>query len=109
MEVLSSTDMVKQFKMYLPEEKVAELDSAADRFHRRSGQQVAEEVINLFLIYWEQAEQAKLNRIEDQRESIIGSIARVPTTKANLNDSKPRTNSLHKDSRRRASQRRAKP
>lgn len=69
--VLSSTAMPKQFKMYLPEETVTSLDDAARRFNRRSGQQVAEEILTTYLPFWEQAEQLKLNRIEKQREQMF--------------------------------------
>lgn len=71
MGVLKGTYMPRQFKMYLPEDTVAALDSAAERFNRRSGQQVAEEVITSYLSFWEQAEQMKANRIERQREQMF--------------------------------------
>lgn len=71
--VLTSTAMPKQFKMYLPPEIITSLEDAAARFSRRSGQQVAEEILTTYLSFWEQAEQLKLNRIEKQRELMFRS------------------------------------
>lgn len=71
MRVQVSTMAAKQFKMYLPEEQVASLEEVARRFNRRSGQQVAEEILMTYLFFWEQAEQVKLNKVEEQREKAV--------------------------------------
>lgn len=78
MLVFNGTAMTQQFKMRLPEEQIASLDRAAKRFRRRSGQQVAEEIIGLFLEVWERAEQLKLNSIESIRESALKQLSTDP-------------------------------
>lgn len=59
-----------QFKMRVREDFVTALETAARNHNRRSAQQVAEEVIETYLSFWEQAEQVKQNKVEEQRKGL---------------------------------------
>lgn len=66
--------VTEQFKLRIPDELIAALVTAARNHNRRSAQQVAEEIIQTYLPFWEQAEQVKKNRVSQQREALFGSV-----------------------------------
>jgi hypothetical protein len=66
--VLVSTVTKPQLKMYITEEMDKALTDAMKRFGMSSRQEVALEVITNYLTLWEQAAQAKANRMAKHRE-----------------------------------------
>src|SRR5438105_3235733 len=52
-----------QYKIWLSQETVARLDAAAKRTHRKSGNALASEVIELFLPRWEDAAESWLENV----------------------------------------------
>jgi hypothetical protein len=62
---------------------VEQLDEAVEKFGKRSRNEIAVEILETYFPFWEQAEQAKLNLIEEQRTGLfgVGAYARGKTTK----------------------------
>lgn len=78
--------MTEQYKLRITEDVIKRLDEIARRYGRRSGNQVAAEIIEQYLDFWEQAEQAKVGVLEKQRSVLSAGGARAkqgPTTTAN--------------------------
>jgi len=69
--------MTQQYKLRLEEEVIARLDGFARKYGRRSGNQVAAEVIGQYLDFWEYAESAKHAVLKEQRAVLQGPV-RVP-------------------------------
>jgi metal-responsive CopG/Arc/MetJ family transcriptional regulator len=46
---------------------VEQLDEAVEKFGKRSRNEIAVEILETYFPFWEQAEQAKLDLIEEQR------------------------------------------
>ncbi len=69
--------MTQQYKLRLEDEAIERLDKMARKFGRRSGNQVAAEVIEQYLDFWEYAEQAKKAVFEEQRAVLLDPV-RVP-------------------------------
>lgn len=69
--------MTQQYKLRLDEDVIARLDEFARKYGRRSGNQVAAEVIEQYLDFWEYAEAAKKVVLEDQRSVLVDRV-RVP-------------------------------
>jgi hypothetical protein len=70
-----------QFKLRISPDLVAALTTAARNHNRRSAQDVAEDVLRIYLPFWEQAEQVKLNMVESQREQLFGPVPGQGTIK----------------------------
>lgn len=56
-----------QYKVRIPEELVERLDALAEKYGRRSGNQVAAEVLEIYTSMWEEAESARMAVIEKQK------------------------------------------
>ncbi len=69
--------MKTQFKLFLDEEIIGRLEKAANRYGRRSANEVAVEVITQYLDFWEYAESAKHAVFEQQRAFLV-ETERVP-------------------------------
>jgi predicted transcriptional regulator len=65
----------KPLKVMLDEEVVEALQRLADRFGRRTGNVVAEEVITEYLEFWSAAEKVKQQEKERQRALLLGEAA----------------------------------
>jgi predicted transcriptional regulator len=63
--------MTEQYKVRLDENVIKRLDQIAQRYGRRSGNMVAAEVIEQYLDFWENAEQAKVAVLEQQRAALL--------------------------------------
>jgi hypothetical protein len=59
-----------QFLLRPSDELIKKLRDAAIKYKRGSGQQVALEVIEHYLEFWEKVEERKLQEISKQRESL---------------------------------------
>jgi hypothetical protein len=59
-----------QFLLRPNDELIKKLRDAALRYNKSSGQQVALEVIEQYLDFWEKAEDKKLQEINRQRDSL---------------------------------------
>lgn len=59
-----------QYKIRISEELAERLDRLSTQYGRKSGNQIAAEVLENYLDFWEQAEMAKLSVIEQQREQL---------------------------------------
>jgi hypothetical protein len=57
-----------QVNVRMPEEMVQKLESAAQKYKRRSINQVSLEIIDYYLEFWIQAEEVKQGFISQQRE-----------------------------------------
>lgn len=65
-----SEDKVKQFKLRAPEDLLGRVAQLSETYDRRSANQVIVEVLTYYLDFWEQAEQARLKKISEQRVSV---------------------------------------
>src|SRR2546421_12671921 len=72
----TSENSVKQFKLRVPEELLNRIAQLSETYDRRSTNQVIVEVLTYYLDFWEQAEQARLNKISEQRVSVADLTAR---------------------------------
>ena len=63
----------EQYKVRIGTEIVRRLDELATRFGRRSGNQVAAEVIETYLEFWEAAEAVKTEIVDQQRAGLFES------------------------------------
>src|SRR5947207_1429217 len=86
---MTSEDKAKQFKLRLPEELLNRMIQLSEMYHHRSVNQVIFEVLTYYLDFWEQAEQAKLNKISEQRTSVADPMA-LASTKGSAEASKNR-------------------
>lgn len=66
----ASEDKVKQFKLRAPEDLLNRVAKLSETYDRRSANQVIVEVLTYYLDFWEQAEQARLKKISEQRVSV---------------------------------------
>lgn len=57
----------KPFMVRLDDELIRKLSSSARKYRRRSGNEVASEVIEAYLEFWEAAEDGKIAIVEQQR------------------------------------------
>lgn len=71
-----------QFKLRVEVALVKSLEDAARNHGRRTAQEVAEDILRTYLPFWEQAEQVKKNRIEEQRDALFGPNGSVWAEKA---------------------------
>ncbi len=71
---------VKQFKLRVPEELLSRITQLSERYNRRSVNQVIVDVLTYYLDFWEQAEQARLNKISEQRVSVADLMAQDRAT-----------------------------
>lgn len=62
----------EQLNLRLDNDLIARLQKAAEQFGRRSGNEVAAEIISLYLPFWEEIESGKQNILEKQRASLAG-------------------------------------
>ncbi len=60
----------KQYKVGVDESLIERYENAAEKYKRRSGNQVASEVLEQYLDLWEQAEQGRLAVISQQRRAL---------------------------------------
>lgn len=63
-------DKIKQFKLRAPEDLLNRVAKLSETYDRRSANQVIVEVLTYYLDFWEQAEQARLKKISEQRVSV---------------------------------------
>lgn len=86
-------DKVKQFKLRAPEELLNRMAQLSETYVRRSVNQVIVEVLTYYLDFWEQAEQARLKKISEQRVSVADpmTLDRVSSTKRSAEASKDRS------------------
>lgn len=82
MRVKAGTKMPVQFKMRTEESLVKALERAAENYGRRSAQQVAEEILKAYLPFWEQMEQTRLNKYEEQRQQVERQMEAIWVEKA---------------------------
>jgi hypothetical protein len=66
--------MKKQFLLYAESELVEGMDELAKKFGRKSGNVVAVEILEQYADFWEAAEQAKQNFINQQRAGVFGHL-----------------------------------
>jgi hypothetical protein len=66
----ASEDKIKQFKLRAPEDLLNRVAKLSETYDRRSANQVIVEVLTYYLDFWEQAEQARLKKISEQRVSV---------------------------------------
>jgi hypothetical protein len=66
----ASEGKVKQFKLRAPEDLLDRVAKLSETYDRRSANQVIVEVLTYYLDFWEQAEQARLKKISEQRVSV---------------------------------------
>jgi hypothetical protein len=62
----------KQVKMYLDEDLVEQLDRSAKLYHRRSVQQVIEEVVKNYFPIWQKSEEQQRETLAKQSSIIDG-------------------------------------
>lgn len=89
MTVLTMTDDTVQFLLRPRRELAKRLDSLAKQFRRKSGNQVAVEILEQYADFYAQAEQARLDVLTHQRELISsagGQVRKVPVVKANQDE-----------------------
>lgn len=86
----SSEAKIKQIKLRVPEELFHRIDELSERYHHRSANQIIFEVLTYYLDLWEQAEQAKLKKISEQRYSVANPMALDSSTKGSLELGKDR-------------------
>jgi hypothetical protein len=84
---------VKQFKLRAPEDLLNRIALLSEKYDRRSVNQVIVEVLTYYLDFWEQAEQARLKKISEQRVSVADPMALggASLTKHSVEASKDRT------------------
>ncbi|HKP85606.1 MAG TPA: hypothetical protein VJZ26_05900 [Blastocatellia bacterium] len=58
------------WKLYLDSEIVNRYEQAADQFGKRSGNEIAAEVLNKYLDFWIEGEMARAQVFEQQREQL---------------------------------------
>ena len=66
-----------QVNVRMPEDLVKKLEQAAQKYRRRSFNQVALEIIEDYLEFWIQAEEVKQGFIAQQREMFSGKTIRA--------------------------------
>src|SRR5947209_19912260 len=85
-------DKVKQFKLRAPEDLFNRIAQLSETYDRRSVNQVIVEVLTYYLDFWEQAEQAKLKKISEQRVSVADPMTlEASLTKRSAEAGKDRT------------------
>ncbi|MBI1764869.1 MAG: hypothetical protein HYR56_25955 [Acidobacteria bacterium] len=62
----------EQFLIRIETDLIASLQKAAEQYGRRSGNEVATEIITLYLPFWEEIEIGKQKTLEKQRASLTG-------------------------------------
>ncbi|HEY7544431.1 MAG TPA: hypothetical protein VID27_06095 [Blastocatellia bacterium] len=60
-----------QYKVRISEELVARFEELAEKYGRRSGNQVAAEILEIYTPLWEQAEAARMAVIDSQRAGVV--------------------------------------
>jgi hypothetical protein len=58
----------KGWKLYVEEDLIADYESAAEDYERRTANEVAAEVLDTYLPFWKQAEEAKRAIIAGQQQ-----------------------------------------
>ena len=71
----------EQFNLRADKTVLDKLQNLADRFNKRSKAQVAVEIIEQYMDFWEQAEATKANTIERQRNALRSSTEIEPNRK----------------------------
>ncbi len=66
-----SKDDIEQMNVRLPKAVIGRIDRLAQKYGRRSRNQVASEVIEQYLDFWEEIEQAKLEALKHQRAGLV--------------------------------------
>ena len=66
-----SKDDLEQMNVRLPKAVIGRIDRLAQKHGRRSRNQVASEVIEQYLDFWEEIEQAKLEALKQQRTGLV--------------------------------------
>ncbi len=65
----------EQFNIRPDKALVLRLQKLADKFNRRSKAQIAVEIIEQYIDFWEQAETVKFNAVQSQRKALNISIS----------------------------------
>lgn len=88
----ASEDKIKQFKLRAPGDLLDRVAKLSETYDRRSANQVIVEVLTYYLDFWEQAEQARLKKISEQRVSVADLMTRdASLTKRSAEARKDRT------------------
>ena len=88
----ASEDRIKQFKLRAPEDLLNRVAQLSETYDRRSANQVIVEVLTYYLDFWEQAEQARLKKISEQRVSVADPMTlEASLTKRSTEAGKDRT------------------
>jgi len=66
-----SKDNLEQMNVRLPKAVIGRIDRLSQKYGRRSRNQVASEVIEQYLDFWEEIEQAKLEALKQQRTGLV--------------------------------------
>ena len=64
-------DDFEQMNVRLPKAVLTRIDRLAEKYGRRSRNQVASEVIEQYLDFWEETEQAKREALKQQRAGLV--------------------------------------
>jgi hypothetical protein len=84
-----------QYKIRISEALIARLETMAREYTRKSGNQIAAEIVEQYADFWEQAELARQDMIQQQRVGLEGVYARGKTSRREiekvLNDAQSRT------------------
>jgi predicted transcriptional regulator len=64
-----------QFKVRISDALVERLNQMARDYNRKSGNQIAAEILEYYADFWEHAEQAKLAMLEQQRAGLTQNVS----------------------------------
>jgi hypothetical protein len=73
-----------QYKIRISEALIARLETMAREYTRKSGNQIAAEIVEQYADFWEQAELARQDVIQQQRVGLEGVYARGKTSRREI-------------------------